>query len=191
MPIGFFLGGASIQKVDLVRVNERIRVPQVRLIDEEGQQIGIIDTDQAIDMAMDRGLDLVEVAPQAKPPVCRIMDYGKFKYELAKKAKISKKRQHQVHIKEVQFRPNIEKHDYEFKKSNIIKFLEHDNKVRVQVIFRGREIMHKELGEELANKLIADLQENAQVESKPHMEGKMLSFTFIPLKAKDKKKTAE
>lgn len=139
-------------------------------------------------MAQSRGLDLVEVAPLAKPPVCRIMDYGKYKYEQAKKAKMSKKRQHQIHIKEVQFRPNIEKHDYDFKKANIEKFVTADNKVRIQIIFRGREIVHQEIGFDLATRLLEDVKEYAQPESKPKLEGKTINFTLIPVKTKDKKK---
>lgn len=157
------------------------------MIDEEGNQLGIIDTPKALEMAKERDLDLVEVAPKAKPPVCRIMDYGKYKYDQAKRAKQSKKKQHQIQVKEVQFRPNIEEHDYNFKTKHLIKFINNDYKVKVQVIFRGREIVHQDIGRELVDRLIEDTKEIAEVESPPRMEGRNLTVTFVPIRKKDKK----
>ncbi len=186
-------GGENIQKrefpkKDQVRINERIRIPQIRLIDENGGQVGLIETFKALEMARSRALDLVEVAPTARPPVCRIMDYGKFKYEQTKKAKQSKKKQHQVKVKEEQFRPHIDDHDYNFKKKHIIDFIEHDYKVKVQIVYRGREIMHQELGKIVLNRLIGDLKEVAELESPPRLEGKQLVCTFVPGKKKEIKK---
>jgi len=159
----------------------------VRLIDQDGNQHGIVDTIKALEMAFERNLDLVEVAPMARPPVCKIMDYGKYKYDQAKRVKQAKKKQHQIQIKEVQFRPNIESHDYNFKKKHLIDFIDHGNKVKVQVIFRGREIVHQEIGRELLDKLIEDVKDVADVESPVRMEGRQLTCTFIPVKKKDRK----
>ncbi len=142
-------------------------------------------------MAREKSLDLVEVAPKARPPVCRIMDYGKYKYDQAKRAKQSKKKQHQVQMKEIQFRPNIETHDYNFKKKNLIKFIDHDNKVKVQVIYRGREIVHQEIGRELLNRLIEDVKDVAEIEGPPRMEGRQLTTTFAPVRKKVKKAKSE
>lgn len=159
-------------------------MPQVRLIDEKGGQVGIIDTRRALEMASSRNLDLVEVAPMARPPVCRIMDYGKYKYDQAKRAKQSKKKQHQVSVKEIQFRPNIETHDYNFKKANLIKFIKHGSKVKIQIIYRGREIVHKEIGQGLMDRLVDEVKEIADLENRPRMEGRHLTATFIPIKKK-------
>jgi translation initiation factor IF-3 len=163
-----------------IRVNERIRVPQVRLIDTTGEQIGIVPTREALKIALEKGFDLVEISPTARPPVCKIMDYGKYKYELNKKAKSAKKKQHIIHLKEMRLRPKIEEHDYQFKLKHVREFLEKGNKVKVHVEFRGREMAHKELGEKIIQKLEEDLKDIASIEQRPKFEGRSLSLTFTP-----------
>jgi translation initiation factor IF-3 len=154
------------------------------LIDEDGSQLGIVPIRQALDTADDRGLDLVEVASKAKPPVCRIMDYGKFLYESSKKAKQAKKKQHTVSLKEMRFRPKTEEHDYQFKLKHVIEFIEHGSKVKVFVIFRGREMVHKDRGYKIIDRLKSDLAEIAEPEGQSKMEGRHLSQIFYPKKAK-------
>jgi translation initiation factor IF-3 len=163
-----------------IRVNERIRVPQVRLIDTTGEQVGIIPTREALKMAVDKGYDLVEISPSAKPPVCKIMDYGKYKYELSKKVKSSKKKQHVIHMKEMRLRPKIEEHDYQFKLRHIREFLEKGNKVKIFVEFRGREMAHQELGHKIIQRLEEDLKDLGMIEQKAKFEGRNLSLTFMP-----------
>ena len=163
-----------------IRINERIRVPQVRLIDTTGEQIGIVPTREALRMALEKGFDLVEISPTAKPPVCKIMDYGKFKYELNKKAKSAKKKQHIIQMKEMRLRPKIEEHDYQFKLKHIQEFLEEGNKVKVFVEFRGREMAHQELGHKIIQRLEEDLKDLGIIEQKAKMEGRNLSLTFMP-----------
>jgi len=163
-----------------IRINERIRVPQVRLIDTTGEQIGIVPTRDALRMALEKGFDLVEISPTAKPPVCKIMDYGKYKYELNKKAKSAKKKQHIIQMKEMRLRPKIEEHDYQFKLKHIREFLEKGNKVKVFVEFRGREMAHQELGHKIIQRLEEDLKDLGIIEQKAKMEGRNLSLTFMP-----------
>ncbi|OGC85632.1 MAG: translation initiation factor IF-3 [candidate division Zixibacteria bacterium RBG_16_43_9] len=163
-----------------IRINERIRVPQVRLIDTTGEQIGIVPTREALRMALEKGFDLVEISPTAKPPVCKIMDYGKYKYELNKKAKSAKKKQHIIQMKEMRLRPKIEEHDYQFKLKHIQEFLEEGNKVKVFVEFRGREMAHQELGHKIIQRLEEDLKDLGIIEQKAKMEGRNLSLTFMP-----------
>ena len=163
-----------------VRINERIRVPQVRLVDEEGAMLGVVATREALDMARDRGFDLVMVSPNASPPVCRIMDYGKFKYEQSKKARRAKKKQHVVHVKEVKMRPGIEQHDYEFKMNHARRFLEHNDKVKFSLIFRGREVTHLDIGQRVMERVAKDLEEIANVEVKPKREGHALIMIVAP-----------
>ena len=148
----------------------------------DGGQLGIVPTRQALEIAEDRGLDLVEVASTAKPPVCRIMDYGKFLYENAKKLKEAKKKQHTVNLKEMRFRPKTDEHDYNFKLKHIIEFLESGAKVKVFVIFRGREMVHKERGYEVIERLKTDLAEYADPEERSKMEGRNLSLIFTAKK---------
>jgi len=148
----------------------------------DGAQLGIVSTRQALDIADDRGLDLVEVASTAKPPVCRIMDYGKFLYETAKKQKEAKKKQHTVNLKEMRFRPKTDEHDYLFKLKHVIEFLESGAKVKVFVIFRGREMVHKERGYEIIERLKTDLAEYADPEERSKMEGRNLSLIFTAKK---------
>jgi len=157
-----------------------IRVPKVRLIDEEGNQLGMIDTREAMNKAREAGLDLVEVAANTDPPVCRIMDYSRYKYEQEKKRKQAKKKQHVVHIKEVRFKARIEEHDYQVKLRRIKEFLEKKDKVRISLRFRGREITHKELARELFEKIAGDVSSLGEMESEPKMLGRTLSMTIIP-----------
>ncbi len=144
------------------------------MIGVDGEQFGILSTDEALSRAAAANYDLVEIAPNAEPPVCRIMDYGKFKYEQSKKEKISRKRQTIIHVKEIRFRPKIENHDYEFKVKHARKFLEDGDKVKASVIFRGREMVHQEFGREVLRNMIEDLQDIAKVEHEPKMEGRIL-----------------
>ena len=159
-----------------------IRIPQLRVVDENGEQLGILDRNEALDIARDRGLDLVEVAPNARPPVCRIMDYGKFKYEESKKAKRARAKQHQQKVKTVKFRPKTEEHDYAFKKKHIIEFLGDGDKVKVEVRFRGREMAHAELGQRIVTRLLEDLQDEAMLDGDPKMEGRSLTLMLSPKK---------
>ena len=170
----------SIQKVPEVRVNERIRVPQVRVIGDDGTQVGVLATREALTMAQSRGLDLVEVSPTARPPVCRIMDYGKFKYEQNRRARKAKKNQHQMLLKEIKIRPKIEDHDYAFKMKHAREFLESRDKVKVTLTFRGREIAHQDIGYKLMQKFITELGDVALVESAPRSEGRTLTAVLMP-----------
>lgn len=166
------------------RVNHRIRVPEVRVVSEEGEQLGVMTTDKAIARALEVGLDLVEVSPTARPPVCRIMDYGKFKYEQNKRAKQSKKKQHFVQVKEIKFRPKTEEHDYQFKKKHAIEFLQKLNKVKFTVIFRGREMDHRELGMRMLKRVEKELSEIGVVESHARFEGRLMTMMMAPIPAK-------
>jgi len=174
----------TVPKVPEVRVNERIRVPQVRVIGDDGEQIGVLTSREALTLAQSKGLDLVEVSPTARPPVCRIMDYGKFKYEQNRRARKAKKKQHQMQLKEIKMRPKIEEHDYMFKVNHAREFLEERDKVKVTVTFRGREIAHQDLGHKLIQKVIAALVEVATVETPPRSEGRTLFTVLMPKPAK-------
>ncbi len=179
-----------LQEVGLIkgnkvtRVNRMIRIPQVMVVDENGEQLGVLNTLEAITIAEERGLDLVEVAPTARPPVCKIMDYGRFKYEQAKKAKKAKQASHTVKVKTIQFRPKTDDHDYQFKKKHIITFLEQGNKVKVQMRFRGREITHMDLAMEFLSHLVQELVEYGTPESRPQREGRLITFVVAPIKTK-------
>lgn len=170
------------------RVNERIRVREVRLIDENGEQKGIVPTTEAMNMAKEAGVDLVEVAPQAKPPVCRLMDYGKYKFDQEKKNRESKKKQKQVKMKEIRMQPKIEEHDLEFKAKHIKQFLDQGNKVKVTVRFRGREMAHTERGREVLDQVLEKLDDSYHVDRKPSMEGRFMSMIVSP---SSKKKSEE
>ncbi len=165
-------------------MNHRIRAREVRVIDEEGTQLGVMPPQQALRFAEERGLDLVEVAPNGTPPVCRIMDYGKYRYQMKRKAHEAKKHQKSVTVKEVKFRPNTDEHDYEFKKNHIIRFLKQGNKVKANIWFRGREIVHKEIGRALIQRLIEEIEEIGEVEDQPRMERNNLICIFAPRKEK-------
>jgi translation initiation factor IF-3 len=164
------------------RVNERIRVPEVRLISSDGEQIGITPLAEALRRAREQDMDLVEVAPDARPPVCRIMDYGKYKYQQAVKAKEARKRQSHIVIKEMKMRPKIDKHDYETKSRHIERFLREGSKVKATIMFRGREMTHQELGTRLLDRLATDMQAIAYVESAPSTEGRNMSMVLAPHK---------
>jgi translation initiation factor IF-3 len=164
------------------RINERIRAPRVRLVGVEGDQLGIFVTSDAQKIADDLGLDLVEVAPNADPPVCRIMDYSKWKYEEAMKAKKARKNQTTVQVKEIKFRPKIDIHDYETKKKHVIRFVEAGAKVKVTIMFRGREMVHAERGLAILERLAEDIREIAHVENQPKLEGRNMFMLMSPLK---------
>jgi translation initiation factor IF-3 len=163
-----------------LQVNEQIRDREVRLIDVNGEQLGIMSAKEAQKAAYDRQLDLVKVAPLAKPPVCRIMDYGKYKYETSKKEREAKKNQKVINIKEVRLSPTIEKHDLEVKRRNAEKFLLSGDKVKVSIRFRGRQLSHTEIGQSIMEKFAGDLEELAVVEKKPKMEGKNMIMIMSP-----------
>lgn len=159
-----------------------IRIPRVLVIDEEGEQLGQMDTRDALALAEERGLDLVEVAPMARPPVCRIMDYGRYKYEQAKKARKARAASATTKIKTIKFRPKTDDHDYEFKKKHIVSFLESGNKVKVIMQFRGREISHLDLGLEFLQHLIEEISVHGSPESQPQREGRFITFIIAPRK---------
>jgi translation initiation factor IF-3 len=168
---------------DPTRINERIRVPEVRLIDENGQQVGIMRTQDALRMAQDRDLDLVEVAPDAKPPVTRILDYSKYKYEQNQKQKAARKHQQQINVREIKFRPKIAQHDYDTKKGHVERFLKGRDKVKVTIMFRGREMAHPERGEMILNRLAEDLGDLAVIEQRPQQDGRNMTMMLAPQKA--------
>jgi len=163
-----------------LRINNAIRVKEVRLIDSEGNQRGVASTADALALAREAGMDLVEIAPQASPPVCKILDYGKFKFEQEKRIRDSKKRQRLVRNKEIRMQPKIEKHDLEFKTNHIKEFLEEGNKVKVTVRFRGREMAHTELGRVVLERVLELLDNSFVVERPPQMEGRFMSMTLNP-----------
>jgi len=152
----------------------------VRLISSDGKQIGIVNIKDALSMADEQDLDLVEVAPNSKPPVCRILDYGKYKYEQSKRAKMARKKHHFMHLKEVKLRPKIEDHDFQFKLDHARKFLVSGNKVKVTVFFRGREITHAEFGKKLLERMLGELEDVATVERPPILEGRNMVMVMIP-----------
>lgn len=159
-------------------------MPEVRVITEDGEQLGVLETREAIRRAREQGLDLVEVAPTAEPPVCRIIDFGKFQYEAKKKANEAKKKQVIITVKEVKFRPGTDDHDYNFKMNHARDWLKEGDKVKATIFFRGREITHRELGAELLQKLEKDLVDVGEVEARPRMEGNQMFFIFSPKKSK-------
>lgn len=162
------------------RINEEIRIRDIRVVDNDGNQLGIMLTREAMKIAEERQLDLVEIAPQAKPPVCRIMDFGKYKYELSKKEKEARKKQRVIDIKEVKMRPNIEDHDFDVKVKNAARFLKEGDKVKASIIFRGREIVHTQLGKVLLVRLAEVLTELCNVERQPKLEGKNMIMILSP-----------
>jgi translation initiation factor IF-3 len=168
---------------DTTRINERIRVPEVRLIDDTGEQRGVMQIDDALRFAQERDLDLVEVAPEAKPPVVRVLDYSKYKYELAQKQKQARKHQQQITIREIKFRPKIAQHDYDTKKGHVERFLRHKDKVKVTIMFRGREVTHPERGMQLLDRLAEELAEYGVVEQRPLHDGRNMTMMLGPSKA--------
>ena len=170
------------------RLNEQITVRECRLIGFDGTQLGIYPVAQAQRVADDQGLDLVEIAPNAEPPVCRIMDYGKFKYDQAIKAKQARKNQNKIEVKEMKFRPKIDVGDYTTKKKHVLRFLEAGNKVKITIMFRGREMAHPEQGLTILERLADDLKDVAVIENQPKMEGRNMHMLIAPLPATAKKK---
>ncbi|MFP4173022.1 MAG: translation initiation factor IF-3 [Candidatus Hydrogenedentota bacterium] len=165
------------------RVNEMIRARQVRIVDEEGNQLGIMSPEDGLRTANERGLDLVEVAPNASPPVCRIMDYGKYRYQQSKRTKESKKNQHTVTVKEVKYRPKIDGHDFDYKTQHVRDFLSAGNKVKVTIMFRGREMAHPEFGQEIIQRVVNDVQDLIGSEVDPkrcRLEGRQMSLVLSP-----------
>ena len=163
-----------------VRVNQQIRISPLRVIADNGDQLGVMPVEEALRIAEDRGLDLVEVAPMARPPVVKIMDYGKFKYEQDKATRAAKKKQHVIHMKEVKFRPGISQHDFDFKVRHARTFLGDGNKVKLTMMFRGRQITHPELGQEVLARVLEDLQDVAKVEAQPKLEGRNMTMVVAP-----------
>jgi translation initiation factor IF-3 len=168
---------------DLTRTNERIRVPEVRLVGEDGKQIGVVKTSEALAYAQERDLDLVEVAPDARPPVCRVLDYSKYKYEQAQKQKAARKHQQQITIREIKFRPKIAQNDYDTKKGHVKRFLLGKDRVKVTIMFRGREVTHPERGTALLEKLAGELSDIAVVEQTPLQDGRNMTMMLAPSKS--------
>jgi len=162
------------------RVNEEINVPRVRLVDARGEMVGVVNRNDALVMAADAGLDLVEVAANADPPVCKILDYGKFKYEEQKKKNEARKKQKVIEVKEIKLRPGIDDHDYDVKMRSMVKFIEEGDKVKVTMRFRGRELAHQELGMDVLMRVRGDLDEIAKVEQFPKMEGRQMTMVMSP-----------
>lgn len=163
-----------------LRVNERIRVREIRVISPDGEQLGIMTPEEALEKARGLNLDLVEVAPQAKPPVCRIMDYGKFRYEQSKKARGAKKKQTVIQVKEIKLRPKTDEHDFQFKARHVERFLRSGQKAKVTMMFRGREMVHTELGKRLLDRLTDAMKEFGLVEQPPRLEGRNMTMVFAP-----------
>jgi len=180
-----------VRPVPQTRINENIRVPRVRLIDEDGTQLGIKQTREALAHAESKGLDLVEVAAQADPPVAKVMDYGKYRYEQEQKAKLARKHQSQIHVKEIKLRPKIGIHDYETKKGHVVRFLNQRAKVKVTIMFRGREREHPDRGRDLLMRLADDVKELGAIEIQPLLEGRNMTMVLAPTKNAGVKRDAE
>ncbi|RKO67631.1 translation initiation factor IF-3 [Desulfofundulus salinus] len=180
-PFLFFINSRRcINITKSFRVNEEIRAREVRVVDPSGNQLGIMPVREALRLAEERQLDLVEIAPQAKPPVCRLMDYGKYKYEQSKREKEARKRQRIINIKEVKLRPSIEEHDFQVKARNAARFLKEGDKVKVTIMFRGREIMHTQLGHQLLLRLAEQVKDLSIIERQPKLEGKNMVMILAP-----------
>ena len=175
--------GLAIAGTKEQRLNDDITYEQIRLVSDSGEQLGILSPDEARKIAEERGMDLVEIAPNAEPPVCRLMDYGKYLYASAKKKQESKKKQKQITVKEIKFRPGTDIGDYDIKVRNLTKFLDAGNKVKVTLRFRGREMAHQELGMEMLKRVEEDLKEIGTVEQMPKMEGRQMVMVLAPIKA--------
>ncbi len=167
---------------DDTRINERIRVPEVRLIGPDGEQVGVLKTPDALAFAQDHDLDLVEVAPDSKPPVCRVLDYSKYKYEQAQKLKAARKHQQTIVVREIKFRPKIAQHDYDTKVGHVTRFLRHKDKVKITIMFRGREMAHPDRGRDLLNRIAEELHELAVVEQSPLQDGRNMTMMLAPSK---------
>jgi translation initiation factor IF-3 len=164
------------------RVNDKIRAPEIRLIGADGENVGVVHPAKAMDMAAEAGLDLVEISPNADPPVCKIMDFGKYKYETQKREAEARKKQKTIEVKEVKFRPNTDTHDYDVKMRNVVRFLEGGDKVKVTLRFRGREMAHQNLGRDLLERVAADVEGLGKVENMPKMEGRQMVMMIGPAK---------
>ena len=162
------------------RINEEIGVVRVRLVDQRGQMVGVVGRNEALTMAANAGLDLVEIAPNADPPVCKILDFGKYKYEEQKKKNEARKKQKVIEVKEIKLRPGIDDHDYEVKRRSMVKFIEEGDKVKVTMRFRGRELAHQELGMDVLMRVRDDLDEIAKIEQMPRMEGRQMTMVVSP-----------
>ncbi len=173
-----------------VRVNDRIRAREIRVVDDEGHQLGIMPPYEALKMARERGLDLVEVSPTAKPPVCRIINYGKYLYQLSKRQHEARKHQRSIELKEVKFRPRTGGHDFEVKRNHILRFLQEGSKVKATIMFRGREMAHRNIGWEMMQRLIEEIGEAGQVETRPRQEGPNLTAILAPRKPGGKRSAA-
>lgn len=161
-------------------MNSQIRISPVRVIADGGDQLGVMPVEEALKEAVERGLDLVEVAPTARPPVVKIMDYGKYKFQQAKAARIAKKKQHVIHVKEVKYRPGIDDHDFEFKTRHARRFLEEGNKVKLTMMFRGRQVTHSELGRDVLYRVLEEVNDIAKVEAEPKLEGRNMTMVLAP-----------
>ena len=170
----------SPSRTPRTRVNRQIRISPVRVIADNGDQLGVLSIDEALNAAAERGLDLVEVAPMARPPVVKIMDYGKFKFEQAKAARAAKKKQHVIHLKEVKFRPGIDDHDFQFKTRHAREFLQEGNKVKVTMMYRGRQMAHIDLGRQVLDRVAVELKDIAKIEQEPKLEGRNMSMVLGP-----------
>lgn len=176
-------GGVSLAATNdkqRVRVNTQIRISPVRLIDQDGEQVGVVPVEEALSAARARGLDLVEVAPMARPPVVKIMDYGKYRFEQAKAARAARKKQHTIQVKEVKYRPGISEHDFEFKTRHARAFLEEGNKVKLTMMFRGRQITHPELGQEVLDRVYEVVKDVAKIETASKLEGRNMTMVLAP-----------
>lgn len=181
-PNFFFYGEQSIATEKTHRINSEINIPQVRLVGVENEPLGIVRVEEALRMAETADVDLVEIAPQAEPPVCRLMDYGKFKYREQKRAHEAKLKQKVIQVKEVKFRPGTDEGDYQVKLRNLIRFLEDGDKAKVTMRFRGREMAHQEFGMQMLERIKADLEKYSQVEAMPKMEGRQMVMVLAPKK---------
>lgn len=165
---------------DTININEKVKAREVRLIDDEGKQFGVVPTFDALKLARERGLDLVEVSPKATPPVCKIMDYGKFKYQLAKKAQEAKKKQTVIQLKEMKLGLKIEEHDLMFKIKHVRDFLDEGCKVKIIIMFKGREVLHVDMGDKIAQKMIESIKDVGELEQKPKFDGRNIVMVFAP-----------
>ena len=180
-----------VRPVPQTRINDAIRAPRVRLVDEDGGQVGIKPSAEALEYAYSKGLDLVEIAPQADPPVAKVMDYGKYRYEQEQKAKQARKNQVQIHVKEIKLRPKIGQHDYETKMGHVVRFLNQRAKVKVTIMFRGREREHPDRGRDLLMRLAEDVRELGTIEAQPLLEGRNMTMVLGPTKNAGVKRDAE
>jgi translation initiation factor IF-3 len=171
---------SSNSKQPRTRINRMIRTSPVRVIADDGAQLGVLSIDEALAAAQERGFDLVEVAPLARPPVVKIMDYGKFRFEQAKAARAAKKKQHVIHLKEVKYRPGIDDHDFDFKTRHAREFLQDGNKVKLTMMYRGRQMAHVELGREVLDRVAAELKDIGKIEQEPRLEGRNMSMVLAP-----------